>query len=183
MTEQIKEKTTTWYTIKVQANRERSVAERLRVEAEKEGLKNVKQVIVPTEKTYYIKEGKKMSREKIVYPGYAFVEVDGIGELQYILRQIQGNSGLLKDRAGNPLPIKESEINRMLGQIEQKGEVDNTSFIVDEIVNINSGAFAGFKATIEEIHADKKKVRLAVSIFGRITYMDLEMNQIDKVNE
>lgn len=183
MTEQIKEKTTTWYTIKVQANRERSVSERLKLEAEKEGLKNVKQVLVPLEKVYYIKEGKKMSRDKIIYPGYAFVEVDGIGELQYLLRQIGGNSGLLKDRAGNPIPIKESEINRMVGQIEERGQVDHTKFIVNEIVNINSGAFAGFKATIEELNNDKNKVRLAVSIFGRITYMDLELNQIDKVNE
>lgn len=179
---EIKEKTTTWYTVKVQANRERSVAERLRLDAEKEGLRNLKQVVVPMEKLYYVKEGKKMSRDKITYPGYIFVEVEGIGELQWILRQIQGNSGLLKDRAGNPIPIKESEINRMLGQVEERNAIDQTQYIVGEKVNINSGAFAGFHSTIEELNSDKNKVRLAVSIFGRITYLDLELSQIDKIH-
>lgn len=123
-----------------------------------------------------------MSRDKVVYPGYAFVEVDGIGELQYLLRQIGGNSGLLKDRAGNPIPIKESEIHRMVGHVEER-QTDNTKFIVNESVMINNGAFSGFKATIEEIYEDKNKVKLAVSIFGRITYMDLDLHQIDKVDE
>jgi transcriptional antiterminator NusG len=174
-------KEATWYTVKVQANRERSVAEKLRLDVEKEGLKNVKNVLIPIEKHYYVKEGKKMSRDKIVYPGYIFVEVEGLGELQYVLRQIQGNSGLLKDRSGSPIPISKSEIDRMMGQVAEKAVVDDTNFIVNEIVNINNGAFSGFKATVEEVYSDKKKVKLAVSIFGRITYMDLDITQIDKV--
>jgi transcriptional antiterminator NusG len=179
---EIKEKTTTWYTIKVQANRERYVAERLKLEAEKEGFKNLKQVVVPMEKVYYVKDGKKMSRDKITYPGYIFVEVEDIGEFQWILRQIRGNSGLLKDRAGNPIPIKESEINHILDQIKERNEIDQTKYIVGEKVKISNGAFAGFHSTIEEINSDKNKVRLSVSIFGRITYLELELSQIDKIH-
>lgn len=180
----IKEKKgTTWYTIKVQSNHERSVSEKLRLEVEREGLKNVKQILVPLEKNYYIKEGKKLSRDKVIYPGYAFVEVDVIGELQFLLKQIGGNSGLLKDRSGNPIPISQSEIDRMVGTIEDKKISDDNKFIVDEMVTINSGAFSGFKGTIEEINLEKNKVKLSVSIFGRITYMDLDFKQIEKIDE
>lgn len=169
----------TWYTIKVQNNRERSVAERLKIDAEREGLKNVKEVLVPMEKQYYVKDGKKMSRDKITYPGYIFVMVEGLGELPYILKQIQGNSGLLKDRSGTPIPISKSEIDRMVGHAAKNTEVESESFMVNEIININSGAFSGFKATVEEV--DKKKIKVSVSIFGRLTYLDLDVSQVDKV--
>jgi transcriptional antiterminator NusG len=138
---------------------------------------------LPIEKVYYVKDGKKVSRDKITYPGYIFIEVDGIGEIQWALRQIQGNSGLLKDRSGDPVPIKESEIKRMIGQIEERNAIDEINYIVGEKVIINSGAFSGFNATVEELNTDKNKAKLAVSIFGRITYLDLELNQIDKKND
>lgn len=182
MKEEVKERKTTWYTVKVQSNRERSVSEKLKIDIEKEGVKNIKNILVPMEKHYFVKEGKTLNTDKIIYPGYIFIEVDGIGELQYLLRGINGNSGLLKDRAGNPIPISKSEIDRMVGIVEEKGKVDNTQFAVDEIVNIKSGPFSGFKATVVQIY-DSVKIKLSVSIFGRATYMDMEITQIGKMDD
>ncbi len=171
-----------WYTVKVLANREKSVAERLKYELSKtESLINV---VVPTEKVFFSKNGKKAHRERIMYPGYIFVESDSLGLLQEVLKMIPGNTGVLKGKDGSPSFLRQSEIDKMMLDISKPElEIDLNNYVIGEDVMINSGPFDGFKGKIEELHKEKNKVKLNVLIFGRSTPVDLNMEQIEKIIE
>lgn len=175
------ERTTTmrWYIVRAQSNKERNVAERITSQSEKGDLiGKVGRVLVPTENSFYMKNNKKVKREKVLYPGYIFVETNAIGELKYWLKGLNGASGFLTNRAGEILPLSDSEVNRMIGQQEeQKVEVE-TPFVVGEEVKIIDGPFSSMFGKIEAI--TEQKVKLNVSIFGRITPVELNVLQIDK---
>jgi transcriptional antiterminator NusG len=175
------ERTTTmrWYIVRAQSNKERNVAERITSQSEKGDLiGKVGRVLVPTENTFYMKNNKKVKREKVLYPGYIFVETNAIGELKYWLKGLNGASGFLTNRAGEILPLSDSEVNRMIGQQEeQKVEVE-TPFVVGEEVKIIDGPFSSMFGKIESV--TDQKVKLNVSIFGRITPLELNVLQIDK---
>jgi transcriptional antiterminator NusG len=168
-----------WYIVRAQSNKERNVAERITNESLKGDLMGkVGRVLVPTENTFYMKNGKKVKREKVLYPGYIFVETNAIGELKYFLKGMNGASGFLTNRAGEILPLSEIEINRMIGQQETAKIEVETPFVVGEEVKIIDGPFSSMLGKIESIN--DQKVKLSVSIFGRITPVDLNIIQIDK---
>ena len=169
-----------WYVVKAQGNREKSVAERLTKEAESGDLVGkVGQVIVPLEKTVYLKNNKKVERETIMLPGYIFMETNSLGELKYFLKGVKGVAGFLTERNGDIKSLTELEVNRMIGkQTESLSKKDENKFIIGEEVTINEGPFSTMKATIEKI--EDQKVTLSVSIFGRKTPLILEISQIDK---
>ena len=115
--ETIMETTTSmkWYIVRAQSNRERSVSEKLLKEAEKGDLiGKVGRVVVPMEKSFFLKNGKKVSREKVLYPGYIFVETNAIGELKYFVRGCNGATGFLTNRTGEIIPLQKNEVDRML---------------------------------------------------------------------
>jgi transcriptional antiterminator NusG len=169
-----------WYIIRSQSNRERSVSERINNEALKGDLMGkVGRVLVPLENTFYLKNNKKVKREKVMFPGYIFIETNAIGELKYFLKGLNGASGFLTNRAGEILPLSESEVNKMIGiQEEQLTKEVETPFIVDEEVKIIDGPFSTMVGTIVAIY--DQKVKLNVSIFGRVTVLELNLMQIDK---
>lgn len=171
-----------WYVIRTQNNREKSVAERITKEAEKgELIGKVGQVIVPLEKIVYLKEGKKVQKDKIMLPGYIFMETNSLGELKYFLKGVKGTSGFLSERNGEIKSLTELEVNKMIGRHTESMTKESTvTFIVGEEVMINEGPFTSMKATIEKI--EEHKVTLAVSIFGRKTPLTLESHQIDKMH-
>ena len=108
-----------WYIVRAQSNRERSVSEKLLKEAEKGDLiGKVGRVVVPMEKSFFLKNGKKVSREKVLYPGYIFVETNAIGELKYFVRGCNGATGFLTNRTGDIIPLQKNEVDRMIGQQE-----------------------------------------------------------------
>jgi transcriptional antiterminator NusG len=174
-----KTKTMRWYIVRAQSNKERNVAERITSQSEKGDLMGkVGRVLVPTENTFYMKNGKKVKREKVLYPGYIFVETNAIGELKFWLKGLNGASGFLTNRSGEILPLSETEVNRMIGQQEeQKIEVE-TPFIIGEEVKIIDGPFSTMLGKIDDIN--DQKVKLNVSIFGRVTAVELNIIQIDK---
>jgi transcriptional antiterminator NusG len=174
-----KTKTMRWYIVRAQSNKERNVAERITSQSEKGDLMGkVGRVLVPTENTFYMKNGKKVKREKVLYPGYIFVETNAIGELKFWLKGLNGASGFLTNRSGEILPLSETEVNRMIGQQEeQKIEVE-TPFVIGEEVKIIDGPFSTMLGKIDDIN--DQKVKLNVSIFGRITAVELNIIQIDK---
>jgi transcriptional antiterminator NusG len=180
--ETIIEKTTSmkWYIVRAQSNRERSVSEKLLKEAEKGDLiGKVGQVVVPMEKSFFLKDGKKVSREKVLYPGYIFVETNAIGELKYFIRGCNGATGFLTNRSGDIIPLQKSEIDRMLGQQEQAKELEiMETYIIGEEVKILDGPFSSMIGTIESLSG--QKVTLVVSIFGRKNPLVLDLTQIDK---
>jgi transcriptional antiterminator NusG len=174
-----KTKTMKWYIVRAQSNKERNVAERITSQSEKGDLMGkVGRVMVPTENTFYMKNGKKVKREKVLYPGYIFVETNAIGELKFWLKGLNGASGFLTNRSGEILPLSETEVNRMIGQQEeQKVEVE-TPFVIGEEVKIIDGPFSSMLGKIEAIN--DQKVKINVTIFGRVTPVELNIAQIDK---
>jgi transcriptional antiterminator NusG len=177
------EKTSTmkWYVVRAQSNRERSVSERLIKEAEKGDLMGkIGRVIVPIEKTSYLKNGKKITKDKVLFPGYIFVETNAIGELKFHLKGLSGATGFLTNRTGEIQALSQKEIEQMLNQkLEVEKEPTEPQYIVGEEVKIIDGPFNGFVAHIDEIK--EKKIKLSVLIFGRKTPVDLDILQITKV--
>ena len=172
-----KEKTMNWYIIRTQGNKERKVCERIQKEPELQ--KAVSQVLVPMETVVNLKNGKKVVRDKIMFPGYIFVEANSIGELKYFLSGCDGATGFLTERDGSINPMKEKEIKRMIGQQEEQKDMDiSDMFIVGEDVSITDGPFDTMIGTIEAINGDR--ITVSVAIFGRKTPMDLNIMQIDK---
>ena len=169
-----------WYTVKVQPNRERTVSDRIKIEMTKKEMSI--NILVPIQKEYYAKNGKKTFKEKIMYPGYIFIESSNIATLQDILRNTPGTSGILKDKNGIPSQLRQSELDKMLEvSIETAKVEDVLNFVVGEQIQIISGPFDKFKGIIEEYNKDKSKVKVSVLIFGRSTMVDLTTEQITKV--
>ena len=169
-----------WYVVRAQANREKSVAERLIKESEKGDLQGkLGQVIVPMEKSFFLKNGKKVMREKVMFPGYVFVETNAIGELKFHRKGMVGATGFLTSRGGEVQALSKEEVNKMLGLHEEAQLVQpETTFIVGEEIKVMDGPFSGFIGTIDEIK--DQKVKVSVLIFGRKTPIELSIMQIDK---
>ena len=171
---------TKWYVVRAQANREKSVSERLIKESENGDLMGkLARVLVPMEKSFHMKNGKKVMREKVMFPGYIFVESNAIGELKYFIKGLNGATGFLTNRAGDIQSLTKAEVDKMLGQHEtaQEQEIDST-FVVGEEVKVLDGPFATFHGVIEEING--QRVKVGVLIFGRKTPVELSVLQIDK---
>lgn len=171
-----------WYIVRAQANRERKVSERILKEADKGELNGViGRVIVPLEKVFGTKEGKKVQREKVMFPGYVFVETSAIGELKQAVKKIDGATGLLTDRAGNVQVVKDDEVNRMIGLHEENKEKSFSDiFSIGDEVTVIEGPFASFKGNIEFVDKDKGKLKVNILIFGRPTTVELDETQIRK---
>lgn len=163
-----------WYVIKVVTGKEKKMKETIENEFRHNGLdKFVSRLLVPSQKVVQIRNGKKYNIEKNFFPGYILVECEDIKELEGGLKHIQGVSSVLKDS------LKQSEVDRILGK---ENEVQDTSnnFYINQQVKIVEGPFASFLGSIKELNEDKKKVKLAVLIFGRETLLDLTFQQIEK---
>lgn len=169
-----------WYVVKTVNNREKSVAERIVSEGEKGDLiGRIGQVIVPYEKVVSMKDGKKVQKDKILLPGYIFLETNSLGELKYFLKGVKGTSGFLTERNGDITALSESDVFKMIGRNKETSNVDLTlNYVIGDSVLINEGPFSSMTAVIEKI--EDQKVILSVSIFGRKTPLTLDVNQIEK---
>jgi transcriptional antiterminator NusG len=173
-----------WYVIRCNSGWEKKVKKQFESEVENFGLSSrISQIVIPTHKEYYIKSGKKIARETNLFPGYVLLEADMCGEFSGILKSIQGALNFLgvKEGKGKPECLKESEVIRILGKIDDmKSNPDmmKIPFSIGENVIITEGAFANFNATVDEIDEVKKRVTVGVKIFGRKTPLVLEYNHI-----
>ena len=143
--------------------------------------KYVFQVFIPTEKHATLRNGKRVVKEKISLPGYVFVEAALVGDVAHTLRFMPNVLGFLGG-LDNPSPVPQSEINRMLGTCEETEIVDNVDvpYMVDETVKVTDGPFSGFSGVIEEVNAEKRKLKVMVKIFGRKTPLELGFMQVEK---
>ena len=176
----VEKQATKWYVVRAQANREKSVSEKLIKEGEKGDLiGKIGRVLVPMEKSFFMKNGKKVMREKVMYPNYIFIETNAIGELKYFIKGLSGASGFLTNRAGDVQPLTQAEVDKMLGQhqVSQEKEISNT-FVVGEEVKVLDGPFATFNGVVEEVNG--QRVKVAVLIFGRKTPVELSVLQVEK---
>ena len=144
------------------------------------------QILVPTEKVYQIRKGKKVSKERNFFPGYVLIEANLVGEIVHTLRALPGVFGFLGEKkGGEPVPMRQSEINRILGKVDElsvsSDEYVNIPFVVGETVKVIDGPFNSFHAEIENIDEQKNKLKLIVKIFGRKTPLELNFMQVEKV--
>lgn len=175
-----------WYVLKSVSGQENKVKNYIENEMKRLNLDSyVTQVVIPMEKVIQLKNGKKVPKERPYYPGYLMVEADLVGEVPHIIKNIPGVISFLSlTKGGDPVPMRKSEVNRMLGKMDELSEfaVDAViPFVVGESVKVIDGPFNGFNGTIEKIIEDKKKVEVSVVIFGRKTPMELNFMQVEKV--
>ncbi|MBE6229818.1 MAG: transcription termination/antitermination factor NusG [Bacteroidales bacterium] len=177
-----------WYVVRAAGGKEKKAKEYIENEIKRLGLDDyVSQVLIPTEKIYQIKNGKRVSMERIFYPGYILIEAALTGEIQHIIRNLPHISGFLSEKQGGkekePTPLRQSEVNRILGRVDElieKEEENITPFVVGEAVKVTDGPFNGFDGTVEEVLEDKKKLKVMVKIFGRKTILELNFVQVVK---
>lgn len=179
------ESTKKWYVVRAISGKEKKIKEMIESEVLHSGMKDhVDQVLIPTEKVYQIRKGKKVSKERSFFPGYILLQANLIGELPHIIKNLTGVIGFLGEtKGGDPVPLRASEVSRILGTVDDLAESDeelNIPFIVGEAVKVIDGPFNSFSGLIEEINAEKKKLKVMVKIFGRKTPLELSYMQVEK---
>lgn len=174
-----------WYVIRAISGQEKKV--KMYIESEIERLKlhdYVGQVLIPTEKVFEMRGGKKKIRERSFLPGYVLIETHLGGEVMQAIKDVPGVIGFLGTEKGQtPVPLRKSEVNKILGKVDEMneiGEVPMEAFVVGEPVKVMAGPFNGFSGTVEEIYEDKKKLKVMVKIFGRNTPVELNYFQVEK---
>ena len=175
-----------WYVLRVMGGKEKKTVSFIEKEIDRLGMNEfVSQILVPTEKVYQIRNGKKVSKERNFFPGYVLVEANLIGEIPHILKNITNVLGFLgATKGGVPVPMRKSEINRILGKVDEMLLTDesvNIPFLAGETVKVIDGPFNSFHAEIEGIDEQKKKLKLMVKIFGRKTPLELNFMQVEKI--
>jgi transcriptional antiterminator NusG len=172
-----------WYVVRAISGKEKKVKEYLESEISRLKLEDfIAQVLIPTEKVYQVRKGKKISKERNYFPGYVLIEAALVGEVPHIVKNVPDVLGFLGTR-GEPDPLRESEVKRILGKVDElaeQGEEVNVPFIVGETVTVTDGPFNSFSGIIEEINEDKKKLKVMVKIFGRKTPLELGFMQVEK---
>ena len=172
-----------WYVLRAVSGKEAKVKEYIEAELKHNTLLSsyVSQVLIPMEKYAVLRNGKRVIKEKISLPGYVLVEAELKGDVAHTLRFIPNVLGLLGG-LDNPTPVKQSDVNRMLGKAEQTEltEEFNIPFSVDETVRVTDGPFSGFSGVIEEVNAEKHKLKVMVKIFGRKSPLELGFMQVAK---
>ena len=172
-----------WYVLRAVSGKEAKVKEYIDAEIKNGRLAgNVSQVLIPTEKVVSVRNGKRVVKERNYLPGYVLVEARLVGEIPHELRNTPNVLGFLGGM-DNPTPLRESEVNRILGKVDEMQEeaVDVViPYSVGESVKVTEGPFSGFSGVIEKVDNEKKKVTVTVKVFGRSTGLDLGFMQIEK---
>ena len=175
-----------WYVLKSISGQENKVKNYIENEMKHHGFEQyVTQVVIPMEKVIVMRNGKKVPKERPYYPGYLMVEANLIGEIPHIIKNIPGVISFLSlTKGGDHVPMRKSEVNRMLGRMDELSEFATEleiPYVVGENIKIIEGPFNGFNGTVEKILEDKKKLEVSVLIFGRKTPMELSFLQVEKV--
>jgi transcriptional antiterminator NusG len=179
-----------WYVLRVVSGQEKKVKSYLETEIERSKLTEfIPQVLIPSEKVYEMRNGKKRVRERNFFPGYVLISADlSNGEAYHMVNNIPGVIGFLGSSgtgsSKDPVPLRQSEVNRILGKVDQLDEMEErleTPFIKGESVKVMDGPFSGFTGSVEEIFEDKKKLNVMVKIFGRNTPVELSYMQVEKL--
>ena len=164
-----------WYVIRAVGGKENKVKEYIESEIRHNHLEDyISQILIPTEKVYTIRNGKKISKEKVSYPGYVLIEAAFVGQIPIIIRNTPNVLGFLGDT---------KEVSRILGRVDELSEMEEENevpFFVGETVKVTDGPFSSFQGTIEAVDNERKKLTVSVKIFGRKTPMELSFTQVEK---
>ena len=180
-----------WYALRAISGKESKVKEYIEAASRVSDLgQYVSQVLIPTEKVYQIRGGKKVTKERSAMPGYVLVEANLVGEVLHRLRSTPNVLGFLGEKGNvqnsyihTPTPIRAADMNRILGTMDamqETGEELLVPYYVGENVKVIFGPFSGFSGVIEEVSEEKKKLKVMVMIFGRKTPLELSFTQVEK---
>ena len=179
-----------WYVLRAISGKENKIKTFLEKEIKRNKLdKFIPEVMIPFEKVYVMRNGKKKIKERNYLPGYVLVSADfSHGEVQHVIKNVPGVIGFLGSGNGSsrvPIPLREAEINRLFGKFDASNsdeEVLLSSFVVGEEVKVMDGPFSGFSGSISQVFEDRKKLNVTVKIFGRNTPVELNYYQVEKSN-
>ncbi len=173
-----------WYVVKVVSGKEKKAKEYIETEVSHSGLNDfVSQVLIPTEKVFSVRNGKRVSKERTLFPGYVLIEASLEGETVHAIRNVPNVIDFLSEKDGKPVPLQDYEVKRILGTVDEMMGNDEEllePFIVGETVKIIDGPFNNFSGVIDEINNEKKKLTVTVKIFGRRTPVELSFVQVVK---
>ena len=172
-----------WYVVRAISGKEKKAKEYIESEMAKRGWSNdVPTVLIPTEQVVSIRNGKKVIKDRNYFPGYVIIEADLRDEIIPVIQNLPNILDFLREREGKPIPMRQSEVNRILGKMdEQIDGVDAMDcYIVGESVKVIDGPFNSFTGTVEEVNEEKKKLKVTVKIFGRRTPLELSFSQVEK---
>ena len=170
-----------WYVVRAISGKEKKVKEYLESEIKRLNLQDlISTVLIPTEKYYEVKNGKKVSKERNYLPGYILVEAVLVGEVVHVIKNTPNVIGFLGTK-GEPDPLRPLEVQRILGKVDElqtMGAANDVTFTVGQSVIVNDGPFSTFNGIIEEVNEEKKKLKVSVKIFGRKTPLELSFFQV-----
>jgi transcriptional antiterminator NusG len=176
-----------WYVVRAVSGQEHKIKGYIESEVSRLGFGDyLEDVLVPTEKVIQIRNGKKINKEKVYFPGYIMIKANLGGEMVHIIRSITNVIGFLGEtKGGDPVPMRRSEVNRMLGKVDELSLESDLNviipFVKGETVKVIDGPFNGFDGTVENINEEKRKLEVMVKIFGRKTPLELSYMQVDKI--
>lgn len=174
-----------WYSLRVISGKEKKIKERIEKEIDRNGWNDhVTKIVVPTEKVYKIRGGKKVISDRNILPGYILVEADPYALNAELVDSITSLPNVIHFLGrSEPIPMREAEANRLLGKVDESLEAGDTMiepFIEGETVKIIDGPFSEFVGDIQEVNEEKKKLKVIVKIFGRGTEVELNFMQVEK---
>lgn len=176
-----------WYVVRVFSSHEKKVKQYLEREIELQGLEDkISEILIPTETIIEIRSGKKRTREKNFFPGYILLKTLYDEEVNNLIQGAPSTIGFLKNGKNEhiPKPLRKAEVDRILGRVHEGGDMEQGAKIeipYDEgdIVKVIDGPFKDFDGTVQEVNTDKLKLRVLVSIFGRKTPVEVDVNQVE----
>ena len=171
-----------WYSIRVMSGKEKLVEENIFYEAKIHNIENfIDEVFLPFEKVVEIKNNKKTIKEKMFFPGYILIKMLLNKKTKYIIENINGVMSFVGPKGKPPIPLRNDEIKRIFGEVERKEgrEVLVTPFKKGDFVKVIAGPFIDFSGTVDEVNDDKQKVKIVISIFGRLTPVELDYFQVE----
>ena len=176
-----------WYVVRAISGKEKKAKEYIESEVAKRGLSQyVPQVLVPTEKVFTIRNGKKVVKDRNFYPGYVILQADFTTkeELIPIIQNVPNVLDFLREKEdGKPTPMRVAEVNRILGTMDEQKDIDGSMserYMVGESVKVIEGPFNSFSGVVEEVNEEKHRLKVIVKIFGRKTPLELTFNQVEK---
>ena len=176
-----------WYVVRAVSGQENKIKTYIENEISRLGMSSfVEEILVPQEKVVQIRKGKKVTKDKTYFPGYIMIKANLSGEIPHIIKSVTNVIGFLGEtKGGEPIPMRQAEVNRMLGKVDELSLQDETDIIIPfihgENVKVIDGPFNGFDATIEKINEEKRKLEVMVRIFGRKTPLELSYMQVEKL--
>ncbi len=175
-----------WYVVRAVSGQEAKIKDYIASEINRLGYDSyLEDILVPTEKVVQIRNGKKINKEKVYYPGYIMIKADLSGEIPHIIKSVTNVIGFLGEtKGGEPIPLRTAEVNRLLGKVDElelSKEHVAIPFTVGESIKVVDGPFNGFNGTIEEVNEEKRKLQVMVKIFGRKTPLELSYMQVEKI--